>query len=139
MLCSKFNFIWKWLDTGTSKEVAKIAKLTIEPTFPMLSEVRFHTIPSIIRSRLYVPSKIQLPFFECTWSHTGHYTCDQIPFFCLRDIDCKTSCLQHCKKKHSQNFKSSLLYLFGPICRNMKSVLNATQTQQASVHVCTEK
>ena len=40
-----------------------IAKLTIEYIFPMLSEVIFHTIPSVIRSRPSVPSEFQLPFF----------------------------------------------------------------------------
>ena len=41
-----------------------IAKLTIEYIFPMLSEVIFHTIPSVIHSRPSVPSEFQLPFLH---------------------------------------------------------------------------
>ena len=37
-----------------------IVKLTIEPTFQMLSEVIFHTIPSGKCSRPSVPSEFQL-------------------------------------------------------------------------------
>lgn len=63
-----------------------IAKLTIEYIFPMLSEVIFHTIPSVIRSRPSVPSEFQLPFFACTWPDTGHLTLVLGLQFCFRRL-----------------------------------------------------
>ena len=64
----------KWPIFARQEMKLAIAKLTIEYIFPMLSEVIFHTIPSVIRSRPSVPSEFQLPFFACTWPNTGHLT-----------------------------------------------------------------
>ena len=49
-------------------------KMDQRPTFPMLSEVIFHIIASVIRSRPSLPSEFQLPFFACTRPDLGDLT-----------------------------------------------------------------